>query len=72
MPRFSEAMDRMTPTELKQARRKLGLTQSELGKLLDVGGRMIRAMEAGHRRIDKAKAAAVLFGTGYRPDDWPS
>ena len=67
----------MTPTELKQARRKLGLTGVELGVVLGVGSRHIRAMEAKpglitHKRISKAQAGFVngmLYG--YRPDDWP-
>ena len=67
----------MTPTELKQARHKLGLTGVELGALLGVKGRHFRAMEAKpslstHKRISKAQAGYVnglLYG--YRPDDWP-
>jgi len=53
----------MTPAELKEARRKLGLSQSDLAGLLGLEGenrdRTVRMWEAGDRAIP-ASAARLL------------
>jgi DNA-binding transcriptional regulator YiaG len=58
----------MTPTELKQARQSLGLTQLQLAEWMGVSDRTVKHWEAGSRNAD---ATAVLLLTayldGYRP-----
>lgn len=57
----------MTPTELKKARLRLGLSQSQLAEELGVegehGGRTVRRWESGERAIpgSVAKLVAVLL-----------
>lgn len=41
----------MTPTELKQARRKLGLSQAALGDALHITRGMVGLMERGQKDI---------------------
>ena len=68
----------MTPTDLKQARHKLGLTQAQLGAMLDTDGQTIRRMEQPEDTKTFRKPAPrmlrllVAYMAGYRPDDWPS
>lgn len=67
----------MTPEDFKAARRKLGLTQAELGHILDTNPSTIRRWEMPE---DNATArppnpvAARVMGwmlAGFRPPQWP-
>lgn len=67
----------MTPDEFKAARRKLGLTQSQLGEILDTSPQTIRKWEmpdsASTRRSVNPVAAKVMqwmLAPG-RPSEWP-
>lgn len=68
----------MTPEEFKEARRKLGLTQSQLGLILDTAPQTIRKWEmpAGRstaRSVNPVAAQAMRwFLAGFRPGGWPS
>jgi predicted transcriptional regulator len=67
----------MTPDEIKQTRNDLGLTQSELGQMLDTDGLSIRRMEmhesASTSRKPPPRMVRLLkaYASGYRPTDWP-
>lgn len=67
----------MTPEEFKEARRKLGLTQSELGALLDTAPQTIRKWEmadsrSSARSVNPVAARAMhWFLSGFRPPEWP-
>jgi DNA-binding transcriptional regulator YiaG len=67
----------MTPTQIKEARRKLGLTQSQLAAILDTDPRAVRAMESDpatskHRKpAPRMMRLLTAYLSGYRPDDWP-
>lgn len=67
----------MTPTEFKGARRKLGLTQAQLGVILDTAPQTIRKWEMGENRSTARSvnpiAARVMqwMLAGYRPPEWP-
>jgi len=66
----------MTPTQLQQARRKLGLTLSELAHLLGYEGVQARSqahhLETGRREIRPAQERLIrAYLDGYRPKDWP-
>jgi DNA-binding transcriptional regulator YiaG len=67
----------MTPDEFKQARRKLGLTQAELGHVLNADPVTIRrweaAPEASMARPPNPVACRALgwLLAGYRPPEWP-
>ncbi|ADO42418.1 helix-turn-helix domain-containing protein [Ketogulonicigenium vulgare] len=67
----------MTPEEFKEARRKLGLTQSELGAILDTAPQTIRKWEMPDTRSTArgvnpvaARVMAWLM-SGWRPPQWP-
>jgi DNA-binding transcriptional regulator YiaG len=68
----------MTPTEIKEARHKLGLTASQLAVLLDTDAQTVRRMEqrpdASTFRTPAPRMVRLIraYLTGYRPDDWPS
>jgi transcriptional regulator with XRE-family HTH domain len=67
----------MTPTELREARHTLRLSQQQLGILLgyisDQARGQISNMEAGRRTIRSAQRRLVeAYLAGYRPDDWPT
>ena len=68
----------MTPTQLKNARERLGLTQAQLGRLLDTDGQTVRRMEmppdASTHRKPAARMVRLLqaYLAGYRPPDWPT
>ena len=67
----------MTPTQLQQARRKLGLTLSDLAHLLGYEGEQARSqihhMETGRREIRPAQRRLIqAYLEGYRPKDWPT
>jgi DNA-binding transcriptional regulator YiaG len=67
----------MTPNEFKQARRKLGLTQSQLGMILDTAPQTIRKWEMDETRATARSvnpiAARVMrwMLNGYRPPEFP-
>jgi len=67
----------MTPSQFKQARQSLGLTQSQLGNLLDTDGQSIRRVEMEGDATTKRKPAPRMvrllqaYLDGYRPTDWP-
>lgn len=67
----------MTPHEFKQARHKLGLTSSQLAKLLGVEPRTIRKWEASPELSTArppspiAVKAVGWFLNGFRPKGWP-
>lgn len=46
----------MTPTEFKEIRLELGLTQAKLASLLFLGLRTIKGYEAGERKISRLVA----------------
>ena len=68
----------MTPAAFKAARKSLGLTQSELGQILDTAPQTIRKWEMGEGRSTArsvnpvaARAMRWMLG-GYRPKEWPA
>lgn len=67
----------MTPAELKSARRAIGLTQAELGRMLDTAPQTVRRMEmAPTTQTHRAPAPRMVrliraYLAGWRPDDWP-
>jgi transcriptional regulator with XRE-family HTH domain len=66
----------MTPEQLKQARRKLGLNLGQMAVLLGyetpTGKSQIQHMEAGRRPIMPAQRRLIeLYLAGVRPPDWP-
>lgn len=67
----------MTPLELKQARRKLGLTLEAMATMLGYEGEQRRQMqydlETGRRDIREPQRRLVeAYLSGYRPEDWPA
>lgn len=76
-PPFAVAMtSEITPAELKEIRRSLGLSLAEMATLLgqtgDRAAENIRKMENGSRTIFPAQARlAIAYRDGYRPADWP-
>lgn len=67
----------MRPHEFKEARRKLGLTQAELGAVLDTAPQTIRKWEMADtcstaRSVNPVAARAMRwFLDGFRPPEWP-
>lgn len=66
----------MTPAKFQEARRKLGLPASDLGRMLGISPQ--RAVQTfsdwatGRRDMDEARARLMsAYLSGYRPDDWP-
>lgn len=68
----------MTPDEVKEARLKLGLTQAQLGAVLDTDGQTVRRMEmpvdASTHRKPAVRMVRLIraYLDGYRPQDWPA
>lgn len=67
----------MTPEDIRSARRILGLTTTEMARLLGYEGTsaagQISHHEAGRRRVRPAQRRLVeAYLSGYRPPDWPS
>lgn len=56
----------MTPTQLKQARHQLGLTQVAMAKAMGIGTRKFERWEGGHSPIspEGAKLIEVLLKCG--------
>jgi DNA-binding XRE family transcriptional regulator len=67
----------MTPTEIREARRELGLTQGQLAALLDTDRQSVLRMEldpsASTFRRPAPRMVRLLraYLDGYRPADWP-
>ena len=65
------------PIEITEARRKLGLTHSELAHLLGYQGTNTRQMgydiSIGKRPLREPQRRLLeAYLSGYRPDDWPN
>lgn len=66
----------MTPKQLHEARRKLGLTLEAMATMLGYQGAQRRQMmydlETGRRAIREPQRRLVeAYLNGYRPADWP-
>lgn len=67
----------MDPDEFKRARQQLGLTQAELGRILDTAPQTIRKWEMGEdrstsRSVNPVAAQAMRWMlAGFRPPEWP-
>ena len=67
----------MKPDQIKDARAKLGLTQAQLGAMLDTDGQTVRRMEMPEDTSTHRKPAVRMvrllqaYLDGYRPSDWP-
>ena len=66
----------MTPDQLREARRTLGLSQSELALMLGyspaTGRHMVSHLERGERELQTAQRRLLdAYLDGYRPKDWP-
>lgn len=67
----------MTPHEFGEARRKLGLSCSQLARLLDTDAQTVRRYEMDEDAATARKPAPRVvrlmraYLAGYRPDDWP-
>jgi len=62
----------MTHNEFKQARRKLGLTQSDLGAILDTDPRTIRRWEQAERPPNPIACQVLRWmSEPGRPGAWP-
>lgn len=67
----------MTPVEFKSARRKLGLSSSQLGHILNTAPQTIRKWEMGEdcstaRSVNPIAARVMQWMLdGYRPPEWP-
>lgn len=69
-------MASMTPKDIKEARLKLGLTQTQLGILLGYKGENIRQqmqdLETGKKDLrEPQKRLIIAYLEGYKPKDWP-
>lgn len=68
----------MTPTEFKEARRKLGLSQRQLGILLDTNPVTIRKWETNAENSSSRKPNPVASKVmkwlldGFRPPEFPA
>ena len=63
----------MTPAEFRNLRRKLGLTQDQLAKIMGYGSQSrIGEVESGETVPAKAERLMLAYASGYRPDDWPA
>lgn len=61
----------MTPAELKQARKSLGLTQGQLAALMDIRQATISDWETGkHSPEGPAAKLMQAYLDGYRPKGW--
>jgi len=63
----------MTPAQFKEAREKLGLTQTQAANMLGYGAyTRISEIESGKRPIMPHVVRLMgAYLAGYRPDDWP-
>lgn len=63
----------MTPAELKQARKTLGLTPQQMADMLGYGAKT-RISEIENGKANPSAAVIRLlhaYVAGYRPSDWP-
>lgn len=60
-------------TDLRSARKKLGLTQAELARLLGYSRpATISDVEHGREQMSQtARRLLAAYVEGYRPQDWP-
>ena len=66
----------MTPHTLAKARELLGLSLSDMARMLGYEGEQARSqahhLETGRREIRPAQRRLIeAYLSGYRPDDWP-
>ncbi len=64
----------MTPTQFKQARRKLGLSATQLGHILNSDPRTVRRWESEDdaRPVNPIAMQVMQWMLdGYRPPQWP-
>lgn len=67
----------MSPDEFRAARRRLGLSDSQMATALGVSPTQVRRMEvqvdkSSHRPVSATTAKLVeAYLSGYRPPDWP-
>ena len=63
----------MTPSEIRDARRKLGLNQSDAARLLGYSDQArISELERGVRQPGSSVVRLLqAYIMGYRPPDWP-
>ena len=62
----------MTPSQFKQARQSLGLSQSELAAILNTTDRTVRKWENDERGPNPIACRVVEWmQDGYRPPQWP-
>lgn len=69
----------MTPIEIKQARKSLGLTQAEMGRMLDIQDQNTyrkyeMPVSARQHRVPAARMVRLIraYLDGFRPEDWPA
>lgn len=68
----------MTPTELKEARRKLGLSAPQMAAMLGLGYGNYRHMEMAPGKttsrpvMPTTERLILAYLDGYRPADWPT
>ena len=62
----------MTSAELRAAQEKLGLSQTQLARVLRIDPRSYRRLVTGERAISGPVQRVVeALLAGWRPDDWP-
>lgn len=68
----------MKPAELKEARHKLGLSVTDLARMLDTDPQTVRRMEQTEdantfrRPAPRMVRLIAAYLSGYRPSDWPT
>lgn len=66
----------MTPKQTKEARQKLGLTTTQMARMLGYKGNNTRVMmndiESGKKPLREPQMRLMdAYMSGYRPKDWP-
>ena len=64
----------MNPTAIREARKSLGLTQTQFAAVIGYNDKTaVSALEAGTRNPSAAVVRLIrAYLDGYRPDDWPA
>lgn len=67
----------MTPSEIKQARLRLGLTLEAMARMLGYSGTQRRGMqydlETDRKKLMEPQRRLIeAYLAGYRPPDWPA
>jgi len=64
----------MTGDEVKQARKQLGLTQTQLAEVMGLTGKTyISKIENNTQPLGEVSIRLLkAYLAGYRPEDWPS